>query len=788
MDHLPKPIDHTSIDRVHFYAPLSKHAVYYPQDFFTLPSEYGYKNFQEFCENGFDKDMPVAKANEFLQSWLWFSLLAQVVGINVHIHDFRREDDTLNSNKLKSIISEWRKGEQEALDGPQSHRYMQTSNYVRALIAIDIARRFITNHCAHERMDRDDRSQTEEGQMQDDSGCPYLNCSVKRGLDTKLTLSLAILGETLQLERPTLPSGLDGREQFHYDLLVQERNWGNSTYCRKLWRANGWCPFEIRRMEATFVGVSIAYLACRVKPPIPDLDHSKCSIWECTAQRPVQTTLHMDGCDESCKTDRMEEAQLVDAIKQEKTPLVMLTDAERMEHIFVDLKKTEVLFVALTHSWEDGVVENGKDARGKNDRSMRRCQIKKAQEVANQLLKDENPDGSKKVYLWIDVLCFPREASTRATAINQMKDIYSKASAVLVWDRTLLNTPTSKFPIEMNMKIRMSNWAQRLWTLQEAVLAKRKGLHVQFQDGPVGGALLREARDAAKDDITHQYHYVWKAGHPFSSAVWKLRQGLADKAVARAWEAVQFRSSTAPQDETLVLANVLKLNVVKLEKIGAELEPAEKIASKRMIKFLEMLDEKRGLGIPSGIIFLAPPKLTAEGFGWAPKTWLTKQAHSYPLMRPLRETGTIMKKGLLVEFPGIVLHCPQAQLTDSVFWVPVQQSLNVWYKVRADRGSKGRDFADFWENHVCKYSEPSIIMTNANLRERWEVGVLVQTLGSLSNGDIRWVRTLCRVWIRLETNSNKHVELGDDFRMKPQTMLFGERLESQKWCIDGKSS
>ena len=74
----------------------------------------------------------------------------------------------------------------------------------------------------------------------------------------------------------------------------------------------------------------------------------------------------------------------------------------------------------------------------------------------------------------------------------------------------------------MNMRIRMSTWAHRLWTFQEVVLAKN--LHVQFEDDTVCVQELQEARDEAKKDIDHPYHHVWKAGHPFSSSVWKLRQ------------------------------------------------------------------------------------------------------------------------------------------------------------------------------------------------------------------------------------------------------------------------
>ncbi len=780
MDHLPPPIDHGGHDRVHFYAPLAKHDAYHPQDFFTLPSEYGYDDFQDLLEYGLKSTMKERDANEFLQSWLWFALLAQVLDTDICPADFHRNDDTLSTKGLNTSISNWTIREKAAAGDAERYRHIQTRSYVRASIALDIARRFISKHCSHERMDRDDRSRIQDGSEYPDSGC-----TVDQHLDTKLTLSLAVLGETLQLGRPEISSGLDGRSQFYDKPNIQGRNWGYSTYCRKMLQESKWCPFAIRRMESTLIRVTHVYLMCRMKPPKPEADHSKCTIWSCIANRPVHTALHMGGCNGvNCKTDKIDEAQMVEWISQGKTPLVTLTDARGMEHSAHDLNKEKVVaFVALTHRWEDGIVDSGKDARNKNDRSMHRCQLEKFQGTCNRLLKDKkNSDGVQEIYLWIDVLCLPREASVRSSAINQMKNIYSKARTVLVWDRNLIQTRKTGSAIEMNMRIRICGWAQRLWTLQEVVLAN--DLHVQFEDDTVSVKELQEARDEARNDIDHPFHHVWKAGHPFRSSVWKLRQPEEDYRVQRAWEAVQFRLVTEPEDETIVLANVLKLNVKQLEEISDPLEEPDVVAAKRMVEFLDMLDKQPGLGIPSGIIFLPPPKLRVKGYRWAPETWLTKQAHSYPLMRPLRRAGSMMKQGFLVEFPGLILHCPRASLEKEKFWIPVHQSLHKWYKVVADRGGKGRDFKDFWENRVCRYNEPSIIMSTFNPRERWEIGILVQTKGLLTRGEVRWVRPLCRVWVRLETNTNIVRKLGNMFREREDAMMFGERLTSQKWCID----
>ena len=275
--------------------------------------------------------------------------------------------------------------------------------------------------------------------------------------------------------------------------------------------------------------------------------------------RPAHTALHVDDCSGAdCKKHKIDEARLVEWISQGKTPLVKLTDTTGMEYSAHDLNKEKVIpFVAVTHTWEEGIFDSGKDARNKDDRHMHSCQLYKLLRTCHRLLRDKNnPDNEQEIYLWIDFLCLPRKVFIRASAINQMKNIYSKAKTVLVWDRNLMQTLKTGSPIEMNLRIKMSYWAQRTW--QEVVLGKN--LHIQFEDDTVCAEEIQEARDEAKKNVDHEYHYVWKAGHPFSSSVWKFRQPREDSLVQRAWEAVQFRPLTEPEDEIIILKNILKLD------------------------------------------------------------------------------------------------------------------------------------------------------------------------------------------------------------------------------------
>lgn len=85
-----------------------------------------------------------------------------------------------------------------------------------------------------------------------------------------------------------------------------------------------------------------------------------------------------------------------------------------------------------------------------------------------------------------------------------MRDVYTQAERVLVYDSELMASTAEASYEELNMRISCSRWVRRLWTVQEAVLAKR--LIYQFSDGPrmfMTGSLLWKARF---EDLSINYY------------------------------------------------------------------------------------------------------------------------------------------------------------------------------------------------------------------------------------------------------------------------------------------
>lgn len=766
MDHLPFPIDGDGVHlAVHCY---TESRTFSPDEFFNIPRQYGYPDIRTLLEVGLNAGMDPEKANQFLQTWLFFGLLAEVLRRIIHTDDFINAiSHTICTQKLNTFLAEWIEREKQEVDVESAKK---REAYTRVSWALEYARKFVSKHCSHQHIDIDGRPFHQPVVRWQKPQNPTLD-----KLDDKMTLSLAILGETLQRERPKMAPAVEDRIHFWMKPEELETNWGFSKYLRREMKEKGMCPHEVRRLESTMRGVNILYYARLTKTWRGQGDHSMCSIAECTSPKEFPGPLHRCG-DRSCLPFGFDEENIAKIIERGETPLIEVTRKGSIVMRPVDLSGPQVPdFGALSHSWEDGIVYCGQDARGKNDRKMLECQIESLKRTFGELLK-----GQKTIF-WIDVLCFPRAAKARAAAINQLKHIYSRAKVVLVWDRNLLQRPRSWDVIGMNVRIKSGDWARRLWTLQEAVLAEN--LCVEFKDGVVCVEELDQARDEAMRNLDNSHHHVRRAGHPFSEAVSRLRRPDDEYPVQRAWEAVQFRSNHEPRDETIILANILGLDVNEILKVDEVNVDPEMVSCLRMVKFLDLLDETPRLGIPAGIIFLPLPKLPIPGYGWAPSTWMSEQTFSNPLYRAPKRAASVMRRGLLVQFPGLLLHWPETPVDWRIFWVPVHQSLRTWYKVVTDVPSD--QWSEF-SRQVSTHTEPSIILSVKNPGERWEAGVLVRAKGKLAQGEIRWVDILCRVWVRLETNSNITQELEKKILESQNYMFIGEFLsESQKWCVQG---
>ena len=125
-------------------------------------------------------------------------------------------------------------------------------------------------------------------------------------------------------------------------------------------------------------------------------------------------------------------------------------------------------YVAISHVRSQGLGNSYSN-------SLPMCQILRLQSLVNELY----PSIPEPVPFWIDTLCIPLTAPGQYLALEALYNIFRHADATIVLENSVCNTPARS--AEQNMiKIKESQWAQRLWTIREGAIAK--SLKIQFKD------------------------------------------------------------------------------------------------------------------------------------------------------------------------------------------------------------------------------------------------------------------------------------------------------------------
>ena len=143
-------------------------------------------------------------------------------------------------------------------------------------------------------------------------------------------------------------------------------------------------------------------------------------------------------------------------------------------------------YVAISHVRSQGL--------GNSDsNSLPMCQISRLQSLVNRLY----PTNSEPVPFWVDTLCIPLTSPGQYLAFEALYDIYRRADNTIVLEESVFNTPTHS--AEQNlMKIKDSQWAQRLWTVREGAIAK--SLKVQFKNSALDMLEIIRDYSLAKND------------------------------------------------------------------------------------------------------------------------------------------------------------------------------------------------------------------------------------------------------------------------------------------------
>jgi hypothetical protein len=120
-------------------------------------------------------------------------------------------------------------------------------------------------------------------------------------------------------------------------------------------------------------------------------------------------------------------------------------------------------YVTFSHVWIHGLTSD-------SDTGLPLCQLEKLRRI---LQRTNLKFGLRKTYFWLDSLCIPLDHVLKMKSISIMGQMYTHVAVVVALDAFLETINYENAPRETcALFIITSEWNKRLWTFQEANLAK----------------------------------------------------------------------------------------------------------------------------------------------------------------------------------------------------------------------------------------------------------------------------------------------------------------------------
>ncbi|OCH84939.1 hypothetical protein OBBRIDRAFT_356083 [Obba rivulosa] len=407
----------------------------------------------------------------------------------------------------------------------------------------------------------------------------------KAGVDAedvaKIARSICIIGEALTAAGEELLDFPSGSGSLSLDWTFVK---SGSDCCHDLTVA-GWCPSVASKLSRYTCSLEYANIATPTSPDGPNrADHRHCSIKVCEASTIDPTTYSNRHVVESCKcaysTPPLD--TVLDILSNNQIPLITVGDTENGNVVeLICLSAADARpYVAISHVWADGLGST-------TEKGLPTCQVRRLSTLAHKVV----PGGA----FWLDGLCIPAQSEMRKRAIRLMGRTYEEAQVVLVLDSGIRSC-SIRAPIkERLLRVVTSGWTQRMWTLQEASLAKK--LAFEFADGLMSCHELYSTGYGVRFDPAARF---------LTMELGQLVKSIPALRFAYVSNALQSRTTSKPDDETLAVAGLFHVDALQLVVAGPE---------ERMRLLLLKIRE-----IPSEVIFLQGPKLSTPGFRWAPRS------------------------------------------------------------------------------------------------------------------------------------------------------------------------
>ena len=610
---------------------------------------------------------PFEATGAFLQDWLFFGLLHEVLG----------DDGT------KEKFSRW--------DIQSEQRIVTTKNLVSSLttrfwqIKRNSARSRDAETKANVDLERLERALSVLSLLCNVAkACERVNTPLSRSqwpLSPEVDLSIRALGQLLA-------TGVHAASPLLRDSPAPTMRFPGGIFTSSRMREAGWCPSDIA-MVSDYMSASSLYYASSLRRSQLHSDHSNCGRQLCLANQVDTATYQTAHCDDGCTCAHVHVpvSELIPIIAEKGIPLISITIASSGDPVLETSRYNKGQhYIALSHVWSDGM-------GNLRQNSLPRCQIMRLKALVDELSwsKGRTWDNLNKAQLgkfwrrlrgrtipfWLDTLCIPvgsEHKEYRRLAISLMYNTYVFAQDVLILDSELQKTPIPATSTETFLRVSVSGWMRRLWTLQESVLGRR--LQVKFQDGFVD--LVSEYDSQADQSWNNGLGFENYAGSPYSdshSFYWKDRSlrflvvekrerkftGVVIKytplvrldpakekmekecfAILEAFVSSNYRSSLRKADEHLCLSGLLGWDATCLDGVPTE-------------QRMKMLLSKRAV-LPQGLLFIAGPRMLDKGWRWALQNFGNNGSEQLPAHLARRDAtpAKLCAKGLVVQYPGFI--------------------------------------------------------------------------------------------------------------------------------------
>jgi hypothetical protein len=442
------------------------------------------------------------------------------------------------------------------------------------------------------------------------------------------------------------------------DPRITARSWVSLDYFPETTKLamidNGWCPSDISMCRTKFYSFQTMNLIQKMDKSLPLRDHSRCGEFVCRAHQISLENYQVGHREEGCQcgdTLVVDSEELTRILSRgDQIPLLRIGGGLRDMTIELVESTSDSKYIAISHVWADGL-------GNPNANALHRCKLlhlrELVAEVAKKINLNQDLGDMSNPLLWLDTLCCPAEdGEGKKKGIEKLYNVYERAEHVLVLDSGLMSYAAEpQNNPERALRIFTSPWIRRLWTLQEGALAKH--LHFQFADGTVSlhdlysaftkpsGTNLQQL--TVSYDVIQQFmnvqaffHVPGKAGEPVTRDLAYLDRSL------------KFRGVSVPTDEPLCIGALMRLDLGKIVNVEHKED--------RMPMVWSLLAKKMG-GLPAPLIFLDRQRIEAVGWRWANRSLLQVdgvQMRTGTGAAGIMETqlGMPTERGLRVTYPG----------------------------------------------------------------------------------------------------------------------------------------